>query len=84
MFGEKKYLELPTLKIKYWNTEEYDKIDIKYLKSRSLIPQAILNEALMLGFTKNPAKEYKELLLRDKDKDVADWNKVIFEVIILS
>lgn len=79
MFGEKKYIELPNIKIKHWPKEDFEKIDIDYLRKRGLVPEAILNEALMLGYTKNPAKEFKELLSKNQDKDVADWNKVIWQ-----
>ena len=33
----------------------------------------------MLGYTKNPAKEFKELLSKNQDKDVADWTRVIWQ-----
>jgi hypothetical protein len=79
LFSEKKYIELPNIKIKHWLKEDYEKIDIAYLKSRSIVPEAIMNEALMLGYSKNPAKEFKELLMRNQDKDLADWSKVIWQ-----
>jgi len=34
----------------------------------------------MLGYSKKPAKDYKELLLNNKDSDVADWDKIVCEV----
>jgi len=80
LFSEKKYIELPEIKIKYWNKDDYQSVDIGYLKSRSIIPETLLNEALILGYTKNPAKEFKELLLKNKDKDVADWNTIVWQV----
>jgi hypothetical protein len=82
MFRQKKYIELPDIKIKYWDKTDYPKIDIEYLKTRSLLPEAILNEALVLGYTKRPAKEFKELLMKNKDVNVVDWDRVAWEVII--
>jgi hypothetical protein len=82
VFSEKKYIELPEIKIKNWNTDLYEKLDIDYLKSRFFIPESLLNEALMLGYGKAPVNEYKELIMNNRDKDIIDWSKILVDVYI--
>jgi len=80
MFSEKKYIELPNIKTKYLNKEIFEKLDLTYLRSRFILPEALLNEAFMLGHGKGPLKEYKDLLINNKDKDIIDLGKILTSV----
>jgi hypothetical protein len=55
-------------------------LDINYLRRRFITAEAILNEAYLLGISKGPSKDYKQLIIDNKDKDVVDFRKVIEQV----
>lgn len=42
-----------------------------------------MNEAVMLGYSKGPVKEYKDLLANNKDKDIVNWRKITTDVNII-
>jgi glutamyl/glutaminyl-tRNA synthetase len=80
LFQDKKYIELPEIKIKYWNKEKYTSIGINYLKSRMITDEALLNEVFLLGHKKHPKKEYKELVMRNVDMDLVKWDRINLDV----
>lgn len=81
MFTNKKYILLPEIKVKFKDSENFENLTIDYLKSRALMPEALINEAYLLGFSKGHQKEYSELMKGNKDVDVIDFHKILYEVI---
>jgi hypothetical protein len=68
--------------MKYLDEKQYKNIEIKYLKERLIMPETLVNEALLLGHSKGPEKEYAALITKGKDKDLIDFHTVFQDVFI--
>lgn len=54
----KKYMLLPAPKIFFWNPDDFENLSVEHLKQKRILPEAILNTALMIGW-QDPIKERK-------------------------
>jgi glutamyl/glutaminyl-tRNA synthetase len=81
MFKPKKYIELPDVEIRHLD-KLYTSYNLSYLKSRHFLPETVINEAYLLGFSKGPEKDYKTLEYQDRDKDlIINFKNLFYEVI---
>ena len=80
LFKSKKYIGLPSIKIKHMAEKYYDNINISYLKNRTFTPEALINEAYLLGISKGPEKEYFDLINNNKDKDLIRPDRIMTSV----
>lgn len=80
MFKRKKYIALPDVKIKLLSEKYYENVIIDYLKQRTFAPEALINEAYLLGISKGPDKEYLDLVINNKNKDLIRPDKIMASV----
>lgn len=84
MFDEKRYVNLPVVKYKYIEKLKSEGIGINYLKSKYITAETILNEAYLLGHSKGPSKEYRDLITNNRDKDLIEWHRITEDVKIFN
>ena len=67
-FDEKKYALLPRIKVNSVNKEKLSNLSIQYLRENKLLPETILNEAALLGWSVvNKEKELENMKKNKKD-----------------
>jgi hypothetical protein len=68
LFKEKKYAMLPIIKIVNQNKEKLENFGVDYLKKKQFLPETILNEAALLGWS-NIDKETRLEKMKKNEND---------------
>jgi len=77
MFKEKTYAMLPNIKIKSWNKEVLSDLSLSTLLDKKFLPETIINEALLLGWSHLSLEtEFKKLQKNDKFKDLISMETI--------
>ena len=89
-FKVKTYTHLPKVNIQYWNKTDFQNLQIPYLiKNKKILPEAVLNTALIMGWSENPIKELESSLPKkgyvapiiDLDSAIEKFNTIdIYEI----
>lgn len=67
MFPLKTYTHLPKINIQYWNKTDFPSLSIfSLISERKILPEAILNTCLLMGWSENPIHELKEGMSKKK------------------
>ena len=78
LFHEKTYAMLPPIKVKSWDTTVLPDLSLTTLKEKKILPETMINEALLLGWNHlDEGIELKKLEANDKFKDLIDMQNIL-------
>jgi glutamyl/glutaminyl-tRNA synthetase len=68
----KRYTILPDIKLINWNKTELPELTVSYLRKKKILPETILNVALLMGFGNNPLKNANQESVDTRSKNLED------------
>ena len=76
-FKNKRYTHLPDIKLFYWSKSDFPSLEVaKLIKDKKILPEAILNCVLVLGWGHSPVKEMIDKQNNKNSKNMY-FNKLI-------